>query len=194
MKKLTLAVLASISAFVAAPAQAAIVSCTAEPGGAVLNACVVDATTGQNSVFFQVSPTPTTLDPLNPLTGAFSTFFDFAFVGAGTVDSSLVTVAFNSVAGLQIDQVLFGSTPFTLMSTMGGAQSFVLMPSQQVATGTTRLTINGTVLQPGAQFSGNLTVGPPVPEPSVWAMMLVGFGAVGYSMRRRPRYRLAQAV
>jgi hypothetical protein len=25
-----------------------------------------------------------------------------------------------------------------------------------------------------------------VPEPTTWAMMLVGFGAVGYSMRRRP--------
>ena len=33
-----------------------------------------------------------------------------------------------------------------------------------------------------------------VPEPATWAMMLLGFGAVGYSMRRRSSYRLAQAV
>lgn len=33
-----------------------------------------------------------------------------------------------------------------------------------------------------------------VPEPSAWAMMLVGFGAVGYSLRRRKSYRLLQAV
>ena len=33
-----------------------------------------------------------------------------------------------------------------------------------------------------------------VPEPATWAMMLVGFGAVGYSMRKRPAYKLAQAV
>jgi hypothetical protein len=26
-----------------------------------------------------------------------------------------------------------------------------------------------------------------VPEPATWAMMLVGFGAVGYSMRKRPK-------
>ncbi|QIK79897.1 PEP-CTERM sorting domain-containing protein [Sphingomonas piscis] len=34
-----------------------------------------------------------------------------------------------------------------------------------------------------------------VPEPSTWAMMLVGFGGVGFSMRRRKvTYRLAQAA
>lgn len=31
-----------------------------------------------------------------------------------------------------------------------------------------------------------------VPEPSTWAFMLVGFGAVGYAMRRRPAYRKTQ--
>jgi PEP-CTERM motif len=28
-------------------------------------------------------------------------------------------------------------------------------------------------------------VTPGVPEPATWAMMLIGFGAVGYSMRRQ---------
>jgi hypothetical protein len=27
----------------------------------------------------------------------------------------------------------------------------------------------------------------PVPEPGTWAMMLIGFGGLGYSMRRRPK-------
>jgi hypothetical protein len=45
-----------------------------------------------------------------------------------------------------------------------------------------------------ATFQG-LTLGSAVPEPSTWAMMLVGFGAVGYSMRRRKlSYGPAQAV
>jgi hypothetical protein len=34
----------------------------------------------------------------------------------------------------------------------------------------------------------------PVPEPAAWAMMLVGFGAVGYSMRRRGAPRKARAI
>lgn len=33
---------------------------------------------------------------------------------------------------------------------------------------------------------------PPVPEPATWAMMLLGFGAVGYSLRRRRRSDIAQ--
>jgi len=31
-----------------------------------------------------------------------------------------------------------------------------------------------------------------VPEPATWAMMLLGFGAVGFAMRRRQRPALAQ--
>ena len=34
----------------------------------------------------------------------------------------------------------------------------------------------------------------PVPEPATWAMMLVGFGAAGYSLRRRRRVRALQAA
>ena len=33
-----------------------------------------------------------------------------------------------------------------------------------------------------------------VPEPSTWAMMLLGFGAVGYTMRRRRKGILPQAA
>lgn len=32
-----------------------------------------------------------------------------------------------------------------------------------------------------------------VPEPGTWAMMLVGFGAIGFSLRRRPRTQLSHA-
>ena len=33
----------------------------------------------------------------------------------------------------------------------------------------------------------NFTVGSAVPEPATWAMMLIGFGGIGFSMRRRRR-------
>ena len=39
--------------------------------------------------------------------------------------------------------------------------------------------------------SGQIIVGGAVPEPATWAMMLVGFGAIGASMRRSRRSRAA---
>lgn len=54
--------------------------------------------------------------------------------------------------------------------------------------------LNGSVtgVFPGQNFrpfsvGGDLRVTGPIPEPSTWAMMLMGFGAIGYSMRRRKR-------
>jgi len=35
------------------------------------------------------------------------------------------------------------------------------------------------------------SIGTPVPEPTTWAMMLFEFGAIGLTMRRRRRVRLA---
>jgi hypothetical protein len=50
------------------------------------------------------------------------------------------------------------------------------------------LTAGGNTVTSFAQLGAGA---PAVPEPATWAMMLLGFGAVGYSMRRR---RTAQAV
>ena len=49
----------------------------------------------------------------------------------------------------------------------------------------------------GDGFDGDSGVGDPtgaVPEPATWAMMLMGFGAVGYSIRRRRKTTLAQVA
>ena len=35
---------------------------------------------------------------------------------------------------------------------------------------------------------------PPVPEPATWAMMILGFGAAGYAVRRRRKFFLRQAA
>jgi hypothetical protein len=40
---------------------------------------------------------------------------------------------------------------------------------------------------------GQVSTGPAIPEPSTWAMMLLGFGAVGYGLRRRRELPVARA-
>lgn len=56
-----------------------------------------------------------------------------------------------------------------------------------------QLVYNVASLQGNAGYVGHATF-TPVPEPATWAMMLIGFGAVGYSLRRRRRPALAQAA
>jgi hypothetical protein len=56
------------------------------------------------------------------------------------------------------------------------------------------LTINGNNSGAGS-LGGSITIRPAaVPEPATWAMMLLGFGAVGFAMRRRRAPVLAQVA
>jgi hypothetical protein len=57
------------------------------------------------------------------------------------------------------------------------------------------LTINGNNSGAGS-LGGSITIrqANAVPEPATWAMMLVGFGAVGFAMRRRRAPVLAQVA
>jgi hypothetical protein len=58
--------------------------------------------------------------------------------------------------------------------------------------GTYTLTIEGTRGTTGS-FGGNVAfTAAAVPEPATWGMMLLGFGAVGFAMRRRKQPALAQ--
>lgn len=56
------------------------------------------------------------------------------------------------------------------------------------ATPTSSITLN----QDG--FSDAILIGGAVPEPATWAMMLLGFGAVGFTLRRRRRVLMPQVA
>ena len=57
-----------------------------------------------------------------------------------------------------------------------------------LAAGDHTIYVNGSLgdSQNGS-YVGNINVTSPVPEPATWAMMLLGFGAIGLMMRRRRR-------
>jgi len=52
----------------------------------------------------------------------------------------------------------------------------------------------GIFLQKQNSITVTDRLGNPVPEPATWAMMLLGFGAAGYSLRRRRRATAMQAA
>jgi hypothetical protein len=53
--------------------------------------------------------------------------------------------------------------------------------------------VNGNLAANGS-YVGNINVTTSVPEPGTWAMLLLGFGAVGFALRRRRLPVLAQAA
>jgi hypothetical protein len=79
--------------------------------------------------------------------------------------------------------VLNTITNFTVGA--NGENFFGLIADQSTPISSVRITATGgTQISSIGQFRlGGITSA--VPEPSTWAMMLIGFGAVGYSMRRR---------
>ena len=116
---------------------------------------------------------------------------DFAFLNPLDATGALVTgsttgfiIPFTSCGILAggCGAVDWSNTPTIFSFGSGGSFSLLL---QDATFGT-----------PGsARVSGTFTyVSPSVPEPGTWAMMLLGFGAVGFALRRRRTPTLAQVA
>ena len=110
---------------------------------------------------------------------------DLAGVYALTLDTSSVGIDFTSA-------ILTGPNgPFELVKEFdNGISEFWNLSSLFLDAGTYTLTINGNNDSTGS-LGGTVTINA-VPEPGTWAMMLLGFGAAGFAMRRRRAPVLAQ--
>jgi hypothetical protein len=120
--------------------------------------------------------------------------YDFTFTLGGTVSSD---------SNSQLQAVFRGNgqaIPFTLFSGVPGSGVSVAS-----SVGTTGPTLEKTI-SPGAYYlqTGPITVNnelvsgsidfAPVPEPATWAIMLVGFGAIGGAMRSTRRKQAGAAT
>ena len=112
---------------------------------------------------------------------------DMAGTYALTLDTSSTGIDFTSA-------ILSGpGGPFELIKEFdNGIAEFWNLSSLFLEAGTYTLTINGNNSSTGS-LGGTVTINA-VPEPGTWAMMLLGFGAAGYAMRRRRAPVLAQAA
>jgi hypothetical protein len=105
-------------------------------------------------------------------------------------NGSLISIALST--GDNIDftcetcTVQLDSNLFTLVST-GSLDVFTLSPTS-LGSGPHALTVTGEFLTgTNAGYSGTVNFNLPLPEVSTWAMMLLGFGAIGFAMRGRQR-------
>ena len=115
----------------------------------------------------------------NPTFTEWLTFTnDLAGVYALTLDTSSSGIDFTSA-------ILTGpGGPYELVEEFdNGIAEFWNLSSLFLEAGTYTLTINGDNSSTGS-LGGTVTINA-VPEPGTWAMMLLGFGAAGYAMRRR---------
>lgn len=165
------------TAFVAAPASAAtVVYGGMNPGGAVT---LEPAGPGavSSAISFDVSGTGaftatfTFVNPFNPAAAGGSATFNFdpdqiVFTGGNISGGGNVTIVTGPPgSSIQIDRLGLAAGPQTLtitgnLNTVPGGNSF-------------------------ARIGGQLTLTGVVPEPTTWALFILGFGVIGAALRRR---------
>ena len=156
--------------------------------------------TGNFSGFTQTGNTGfTTVSTLAPASGIYSGRFG-SVNSVGGITQTLATTAGQSylisfdLANLaggtpNFYEVLFGGTQlFTATNT--SAFGYMNFSTTSVASGASTVLAFNFQHNPNYFYLDNISVtasgiNGAVPEPATWAMMLIGFGAIGASMRRR---------
>ena len=195
MKKLLLSMTAGVAAIAMAPAANAAQTITITgPSGFFGDDSVqagsssVAAVPGVGGFAFGTGPGTT------GGAGSFTRTFTFLTpTGFNLTNVVANNVASDTLTNLDFSSVTLNGVAFTL--TGGVIENATLLNQALIQGGNNILTLSG-VTGGDAALSGNLSFSavPAIPEPATWAFMLIGFGAVGYSMRKRPAYKLAQAV
>ena len=112
----------------------------------------------------------------------FSDTYQFV-TGAGRVTINLFSFAINAATNVNFNgtKTTFNDRPLDEVSS--GDLEFRQTIQQQVTAGTQTLVVTGAS-GPKGTYAGTISFAA-VPEPAVWAFMMLGFGLVGGAMRRR---------
>ena len=123
----------------------------------------------------------------------FSAVIDFNNTLGGDYYASLTTASPNVFFNSLTIYALLGGVPTgsALMQYSGAPTHAITLLPASFGAGNYRLTFGGTTSGGGGE-GGTLSFFQAVPEPSTWAMMLLGFAGIGFTMRRRTRPALAQ--
>lgn len=180
--------------FVAAPASAAVVLFVGSTQGCFGSGCVPGGPTATDAALvytvgsFNQSSDPTGFLGIGGATDNLGSFTLGAAPHTYTGDVFRLLVTFTQPgAGSQLFQALLQGS---VTSVNGGSVFINFDNTPQLITtpgGSFTLQVNDVSVAAGGAtqiLSGQLQA---VPEPATWAMMLLGFGAIGMAMRRRRR-------
>ena len=120
----------------------------------------------------------------NVRTPTFDDTFIFSLPEDGFASASLITIAVSAVTNVNFTSASLNGTALTRSPT--GSFEFATIQNFGVMAGNQFLRVTGTGGGNG-DYSGTFVFTPmaaAVPEPSVWALLILGFGLVGFAMRR----------
>jgi hypothetical protein len=197
-------VLAACAAGLAAPSNAAII--VSLPGGTVVPIPAVNIQGSAGPIGFGPGITFTTTSPtaLFGWTGPIAQYQAFPWLGNPAIAlnniESAYTLTFDTPVRAFLGQVTWGRSGYagyaTRMSAYdaNGAQldavDFVINGQQQLSKGFYGFSYAGPDIK-SIVFNNdfiavrNISIMSAVPEPAAWAMMIIGFGLVGGSLRRQ---------
>ena len=105
--------------------------------------------------------------------------------GKGWLSATISSIG-QGVSNIDFTSVTLNGTAFTPVST--GFTEFRKIVRLPVAAGNQIIQVAG-ISGRDASYDGTLAFAA-VPDPTTWALMILGFGAVGYGLRRRAAARL----
>lgn len=125
--------------------------------------------------------------------GSFTDNYEFVVPTAGMVGASVVTLTFDG--SLSLSSVLLNNVKLTVEKLASGQYAATTnIGGVASISNPQKLVISGNSTDNTGSYTGSVTFKSAVPEPATWALMILGFGVVGYAMRRRPSVRFAQAI
>lgn len=161
-------------------------------------ALVTSASANAATTITSTTPSPAVLTPpasaaftsvISGGPGAFSDSFTFTIAGQpGVTDAQVSTILLQGSQNVDFSSVtLDGMNVFVQTSTDPNPETWAIMSPVYLLTGNHTINVMGNLIGPNGSYSGTINVQPAIPEPATWAMMLLGFAAIGLSVRYRRR-------